>query len=73
MTLPFSAAVKESDYEQSEAENLPDHDSRQVWFFSRPLGGPFTAAHTSFISDLKLLFVQSREKVWLVTKSVAQS
>lgn len=68
MTLPFSGAVKESYYEQSKEENLPEHDSRQVWFLSCPVDGPFAAVCSSFISHLKPLFVQWCGKVWLVTK-----
>lgn len=75
MTLPSSPAAKENQCEQSEAENLPDHDSRRVWFFlSCPVEGPFAAACASFIPDSRLLFVQWRGKVWLVTKKgVTQS
>lgn len=52
MTLPCAAAVKENDYEQSEAGNLPEHDSQQLWFLSAPVDGPFAAVCTSFIPDL---------------------
>lgn len=65
-TLPFPAAVKNECHQQSEQENLNDHDSCSVP--SRPVDGPLAASCTSFISDMKRLFVQCRGKGVVVTK-----